>query len=78
MRAWVRAWLGVGLSFCVAGAAVAEDKSAPPQSAVELDWAAAARMDIEAIHDTLRDNHPGPVDVGNPAFAEWLKEGIFC
>ena len=75
MRAWVRAWLGVGLSFCVAGAAIAEDKAATPPSAVELDWAAAARMDIEAIHDTLRDNHPGPVDVGNPAFAEWLKKG---
>jgi hypothetical protein len=73
--AWVRGFLGFGLGLCFAGAAASEDIAAPPQSVVEIDWAAAARLDIEDIHDTLRDNHPGPVDAGNPAFARWLKEG---
>ena len=41
----------------------------------EPDWAAAARTDIDAVHATLRDNHPGPVDPQNRQFAQWLEEG---
>ena len=68
---------GLALLLCWGAAvhAVADEsaKRAPP--AAQVDWATAARMDIEAIHDTLRDHHPGPVDAGNPAFASWLREG---
>jgi hypothetical protein len=47
----------------------------PPKPAAVVDWATAARMDIESIHSTLRDNHPGPVDAANPGFSRWLADG---
>jgi hypothetical protein len=45
------------------------------QPVTEVDWAVAARMDIDSIYSTLRDNHPGPVDTSNPKFSQWLIEG---
>lgn len=45
------------------------------QPVAEVDWAIAARMDIDSIYHTLRDNHPGPVDTGNPKFSKWLIDG---
>jgi Peptidase family S41 len=75
MRTWVLRVLTVGLCWFAAVNAVSSESAKRSQPSAEVDWAAAARMDIEAVHDTLRDHHPGPVDAGNPAFAKWLKEG---
>lgn len=38
-------------------------------------WAVMARRDVQAIHDTLLANHPGPVDPQNPAYRLWLERG---
>jgi hypothetical protein len=39
-------------------------------------WAAMAQRDLRAIHDIIRDNHPGPVDPENPRFRDWLEKGL--
>jgi Peptidase family S41 len=44
--------------------------------ATEPDWRALHRQDVMAMHDAIRDNHPGAVDDRNPAFARWLKTGM--
>ncbi len=38
-------------------------------------WSALAREDIQAAYRYIKDNHPGPVDIENPAFGEWLEMG---
>lgn len=40
-----------------------------------FDWAALATQDIDGIHATLRDNHPGAVDTEHRHFREWLERG---
>ena len=40
-----------------------------------IDWAAEADGDLTAMHDLIRDNHPGPVDDQNPGFRTWLEAG---
>ena len=39
-------------------------------------WAAMTQRDLQAIRDTLRANHPGPVDPQNPAYRDWLERGF--
>jgi hypothetical protein len=39
-------------------------------------WAEMARNDVTAVHDTLRDNHPGPPDPSNPHYRDWLGRGF--
>lgn len=39
-------------------------------------WAALATRDLDAIHDLLLANHPGPVDPQNPVFKDWLEKGL--
>ena len=39
-------------------------------------WATFATRDLDAIHDLLLANHPGPVDPQNPAFKDWLEKGL--
>jgi hypothetical protein len=39
-------------------------------------WAGAAVQDLTAMHDIIRDNHPGPVDAQNPGFHDWLDGGL--
>ena len=75
MGVLVRRGLAVGLSLGLALNTVAGEAGQQSSAASKVDWATAARMDIESIHNTLRDHHPGPVDAGNPAFAKWLKDG---
>ncbi|MBL0939998.1 MAG: hypothetical protein IBJ03_13980 [Gemmatimonadaceae bacterium] len=40
-----------------------------------FDWASLAMKDIEGIHETLRDNHPGAVDPERLHFRDWLTRG---
>ncbi len=40
------------------------------------DWATEASRDLAAMHDLIRDNHPGPVDEQNPGFRNWLEDGL--
>lgn len=67
-------WLPVALAAMVASAipAAATAAQAPPDSL----WARLARRDLQAIHDTLLANHPGPVDTVNTGFADWLERGL--
>lgn len=44
--------------------------AAPPSP-----WPDAAVQDLTAMHDLIRDNHPGPVDPANPGFRDWLDGG---
>ena len=39
------------------------------------DWSADARRDLTAMHDLIRDNHPGPVDDQDRAFRAWMDAG---
>ncbi len=39
-------------------------------------WEAMAKRDLRAIHDIIRDNHPGPVDPDNPRYRDWLGNGL--
>jgi hypothetical protein len=49
----------------------ASAQASPPQP-----WATIAQRDLEAMHDLLLANHPGPVDAQNPAFKTWLETGL--
>lgn len=39
-------------------------------------WPALTRQDLVAIHDILRDNHPGPVNPEDPQYRVRLDEGL--
>ncbi|WP_299322946.1 S41 family peptidase [Parasphingopyxis sp.] len=39
-------------------------------------WAELALGDLEAIRDLLAENHPGPVDLENSRYGEWLRDGF--
>ena len=39
------------------------------------DWSADAHRDLAAMHDLIRDNHPGPVDDQDQAFRAWMEAG---
>lgn len=49
---------------------------APTASEQAQDWSARLDTDVRAFHSAMRDNHPGPVDEENPAFARLLDEGL--
>lgn len=38
-------------------------------------WANRAVTDIRAIHDLIRDNHPGILNPEDPRFSKWLEKG---
>ena len=46
-----------------------------PQTGAAEPWGEIARADLTAIHQTLLDNHPGPVDPRNPNYRIWLEDG---
>lgn len=62
-------WVGA-----VVGAWVLAAEAAPPE-APPNPWPAMAEVDLRFVHDTLKAQHPGPVDTENPAFNTWLEEG---
>ena len=39
-------------------------------------WVALTLLDLQGVHDIMRDNHPGPVDPENARYAKWLEEGL--
>ncbi len=38
-------------------------------------WKHTFKKDLQAVYDTLTENHPGFYDDQNPAFKEWLTNG---
>lgn len=56
------------LLAALAAQAGAADKNA-------ADWQAAARADIEAIHNLILSSHPGSIDELNPGFKDWTERG---
>jgi Peptidase family S41 len=44
--------------------------------ASENPWVALTQADLQAIHDLLQENHPGPVDPQNQRYAQWLRDGL--
>jgi hypothetical protein len=68
MRNFFPGRLAAGLTcLCLAAAAAAPAPNL---------WAAMAERDLKAIHDAIRDNHPGPVDTENPHYRDWLEGGL--
>jgi hypothetical protein len=67
----VRFLHAASLAFsCLALSAAAPTRPRPSP------WAALAERDLAAIHDIIRDNHPGPVDPENPHYRDWLEDGL--
>jgi hypothetical protein len=46
-----------------------------PAAGGATGWGALLRADVEAMHRTLLESHPGPVDDQNAAFRAWLERG---
>jgi hypothetical protein len=47
-----------------------------PLEGADNPWVAMTKQDLQAIHDLLQENHPGPVDPENLRYAKWLKDGL--
>lgn len=39
-------------------------------------WSTKAKVDLQAIHDIILSDHPGPVDPQNPGYKRWLEKGL--
>lgn len=62
--------LGVASLLAISAARVlAADSVAEP-------WMLLTQRDLQAIHDTLAANHPGPVDPQSDRYRQWLAEGL--
>lgn len=49
---------------------------AKPAASEPSGWAALAREDLIGIHSLMAANHPGPVDLENPAYRRRLDTGL--
>jgi Peptidase family S41 len=49
--------------------------AASPSSTSRSPWSLMAQQDVEAMHRTVLESHPGPVDRANPGFDVWLERG---
>lgn len=67
---WLRVLLGLALGLVLVLTAPAPSRADTPL------WASLAAEDLRAIHDAIRDNHPGPVDPQNPHYRTWLEHGL--
>ena len=38
-------------------------------------WPQMTKADLDFIHQTLRENHPGAIDKETPAFKQWMESG---
>ena len=47
-------------------------------AAADAPWVALTLGDLKAVHDTLRENHPAPVDTSPDAapYKRWLEDGL--
>ncbi len=68
---------------CLSGSCSNADAAGPspvdePSSAdgQRVDWPTLAVGDLRAMHELIRDNHPGPVDAANRQFSAWLEAGL--
>jgi hypothetical protein len=59
----------VPLLVLIAGRSVAADAVADP-------WVLLTQRDLQAIHDTLAANHPGPVDPQSDQYRRRLEDGL--
>jgi len=41
-------------------------------------WREAALADLQALHDLIEQNHPGPVDPRSTAYRQWLQQGLIA
>jgi len=53
----------------IAGRSLAADVVVEP-------WVLLTQRDLQAIHDTLAANHPGPVDPQSDRYRRWLEDGL--
>lgn len=60
------AWLAVSTARVLAAAPAVEP------------WVLLAQRDLQAIHDTLGANHPGPVDPQSDRYRRWLDQGLLA
>jgi hypothetical protein len=65
----------VKLHAAIASVVIAVLGAPPPVHAGQSPWAALLVNDIEAMHEALRESHPGAVDTLNKDFARWLEAG---
>ena len=56
-------------------ASIAAAFASPAAAQLADPWAIMTGRDLQAIHDTLLANHPGPVDPQNPGYRTWLGDG---
>jgi hypothetical protein len=56
------------LSLCMTQASTADPAVDP--------WVLLTQRDLQAIHDTLAANHPGPVDPQSDRYRLWLEDGL--
>jgi len=62
--------LGVAgwIALCATRASAADPAQEP--------WVLLTQRDLQAIHDTLAANHPGPVDPQSDRYRRWLEDGL--
>lgn len=63
----------VAICTCAAAARAAPVEAVAPGG---KSWRDAALADLQALHDLIEANSPGPVDPRNTAYREWLKQGL--
>jgi hypothetical protein len=64
---YLSAWLVLFVVFCISPALA--------QTAATRPWVELTRGDLASIHETILENHPGPVDPLNPGYGRWLEDG---
>lgn len=62
--------IGAGLAMPTA---VSASETAGPGGRT---WREAALADLQALHDLIEQNHPGPVDPRSTAYRQWLRQGL--
>ncbi len=63
------------LSLVVASLAVVAATALAHGTSPAGEWWADADRDLAAMHDLIRENHPGQVDGQDPEFGNWLGAG---
>lgn len=64
------------MHYRLAVALLASTAATPALAQEQVDWGQALRVDAQAFHDLVAQNHPGPVDNQNPQFPIALGRGL--